>query len=152
ELDSIDVGAVPVFEADPTAHRSSPSSLTLAAAVVGFFVITVDAVVVNVALPSIRSDLGGGITGLQWVVDGYTLMFAAMLLTAGALSDRIGARRAFAAGLALFVAASAACGLAPTLGALVAARFVQGAAAAVLMPSSMALIRQAYQDPTRRAR
>jgi len=86
------------------------------------------------------------------VVDGYTLLFAAMLLTAGALSDRIGARRAFAAGLSLFVAASAACGLAPTLGALVAARFVQGAAAAVLMPSSMALIGQAYADPIQRAR
>jgi EmrB/QacA subfamily drug resistance transporter len=130
----------------------SRSGLTLAATVLGFFVITLDAVVVNVALPSIRADLGGGITGLQWVVDGYTLMFAALLLTAGALSDRVGARRAFAAGLSLFVAASAACGLAPTLGALVAARFVQGAAAAVLMPSSMALIRQAYADPTTRAR
>ena len=76
---------------------------------------------------------GGGITGLQWVVDGYTLMFAALLLTAGALSDRTGARRAFAAGLSLFVAASAACGLAPSLGALVAARFVQGAAALLLL-------------------
>ena len=106
----------------------SRSSVTLAAAVLGFFVITLDAVVVNVALPSIRADLGGGTTGLQWVVDGYTLAFAALLLTAGALSDRIGARRAFAAGLAVFAAASAACGLAPTLGALVAARFVQGAA------------------------
>ena len=68
---------------------------TLAAALLGFFVITLDAVVVNVALPSIRSDLGGGISGLQWVVDGYTLMFAALLLSAGALTDRIGARRAF---------------------------------------------------------
>jgi MFS transporter, DHA2 family, methylenomycin A resistance protein len=130
----------------------SRSGFTLAAAVLGFFVITLDAVVVNVALPSIRADLGGGITGLQWVVDGYTLAFAALLLTAGALSDRIGGRRAFAAGLALFVAASAACGLAPTLSALVAARFVQGSAAAVLMPSSMALIRQAYADPASRAR
>src|SRR5947207_14598454 len=84
---------------------------TLAAAVLGFFVITLDAVVVNVALPSIRGDFGGGITGLSWVVDGYTLMFAALLLWAGALSDRIGARRGFAAGLALFVAASVACGV-----------------------------------------
>jgi MFS family permease len=80
----------------------------LAAAVLGFFVITLDAVVVNVALPSIRRDLGGGITGLQWVVDGYTLMFAALLLSAGALTDRVGARRAFGAGLALFVVASVA--------------------------------------------
>jgi len=67
----------------------SRSGFTLAAAVLGFFVITLDAVVVNVALPSIRADLGGGVTGLQWVVDGYTLMFAGLLLTAGALSDRV---------------------------------------------------------------
>jgi hypothetical protein len=67
----------------------------LAAALVCFFVITLDAVIVNVVLPSIRDDLGGGVTGLQWVVDGYTLTFAALLLSAGSLSDRIGARRAF---------------------------------------------------------
>lgn len=126
--------------------------LALAGALLGFFVITLDAVVVNVALSAIRSDLGGGMTGLQWVVDGYTLMFAALLLSAGSLSDRYGARRAFGVGLTLFVAASAACGLAPSLGALVVARFVQGAAAAVMMPASMALIGQAYPDPTRRAR
>src|SRR5439155_8235027 len=105
ELDSIDVGALPLLvDLELAARPSSPSSLTLAAAVLGFFVITLDAVVVNVALPSIRGDFGGGITGLQWVVDGYTLMFAALLLWAGPLSDRIGARRGFAAGLALFVA------------------------------------------------
>src|SRR5919201_1961843 len=95
------------------------AGLALAAALLGFFVITLDAVVVNVALPAIRGDLGGGMTGLQWVVDGYTLMFAALLLSAGSLSDRIGARRAFGVGLALFAAASVACGLAPSLGALV---------------------------------
>jgi MFS transporter, DHA2 family, methylenomycin A resistance protein len=132
--------------------RTSGSASTLAAALLGFFVITLDAVIVNVALPSMRRDLGGGISGLQWVVDGYTLMFAALLLWAGALTDRVGARRAFAAGVGLFVAASAACGLAPTMAALIAARFVQGAAAAVMMPSSMALIGQAYPDPARRAR
>src|SRR5436305_9963712 len=112
----------------------------LAAAVLGFFMITLDAVVMNVALPSIRSELGGGITGLQWVVDGYTLMFAALLLSAGSLSARFGARRAFGVGVAGFVLASLACGLAPSMDALVAARFVQGAAAALMMPSSMALI------------
>jgi EmrB/QacA subfamily drug resistance transporter len=131
---------------------ASSSGFTLAAAVLGFFVITLDAVVVNVALPSIRADLGGGVTGLQWVVDGYTLMFAALLLSAGSLSDRIGARRAFGGGLAVFVIASAACGLAPAIGGLVAARFVQGAGAAVMMPASMALIGLAYPDPARRAR
>src|SRR6185437_13270906 len=130
---------------------SSPG-FTLAAAVLGFFVVTLDATVVNVALPSVRADFGGGISGLQWVVDGYTLMFAALLLSAGALADRIGARRAFGAGVAGFVLASAACGVAPGLGVLVAARLVQGAAAAVMMPSSMALIGQAFPDPARRAR
>ena len=134
------------------ARDGASPGFTLAAAVLGFFMITLDAVVVNVALPSIRAEVGGGITGLQWVVDGYTLMFAALLLSAGALADRSGARRAFGTGLWAFVAASAACGLAPSLAALVVARFVQGAAAAMMMPSSMALIGQAYPDPARRAR
>ncbi len=97
---------VPVDELSARAPRPA-----LVMAVLGFFVVTLDAFVVNVALPAIRSDLGGGITGLQWVVDGYTLMFAALLLSAGALSDRIGARQAFGIGLSTFVAASAACGL-----------------------------------------
>ena len=132
-------------------RTGASAGAALAAAVLGFFVITFDAVVVNVALPSIRRDVGGGITGLQWVVDGYTLMFAALLLSAGSLADRIGARRALAAGLAVFAAASAACGLAPGLGTLVAARFIHGAAAAVMMPASMALIGHAYPDARRRA-
>ena len=142
-----------IAAAQPKAARGDTRpGLTLAAAVLGFFMITLDAVIVNIALPTIRRDLGSGITGLQWVVDAYTLMFAGMLLSAGALSDRAGARRAFAAGLAVFVAASAACGLAPDLAALVAARFVQGSAAAVMMPSSMALVSQAYTSTVRRAR
>ncbi|MFC9506177.1 MFS transporter [Streptomyces sp. NPDC057002] len=144
-----------------SSHRSSEAgapgknrhaTATLAAAVLGFFVITLDATIVNVALPSIRDALGGGITGLEWVVDAYTLMFAALLLSAGALSDRIGARKAFAGGLALFIVASVACGLAPSLPVLVAARVVQGIGAAVTMPTSMALVRQAFPDPARRAR
>jgi MFS transporter, DHA2 family, methylenomycin A resistance protein len=133
-------------------HPGSSPGWSLAAALLGFFVVTLDAVIVNVALPAIRRELAGGISGLQWVVDGYTLMFAALLLSAGSLSDRIGARRAFGAGLVLFVIASAACGLAPSLPVLVAARLVQGSAAAALMPASMALLSQAYPDPARRAR
>jgi MFS transporter, DHA2 family, methylenomycin A resistance protein len=125
---------------------------SLAAALLGFFVVTLDAVIVNVALPAIRRELAGGMSGLQWVVDGYTLMFAALLLSAGSLSDRLGARRAFGAGMVVFVLASAACGLAATLPALVVARLVQGAAAAALMPASMALVSRAYPDPARRAR
>lgn len=130
----------------------SAAGAALAAAVLGFFVVTLDALVVNVALPAIRDDLGGGITGLQWVVDGYTLMFAGLLLSSGALSDRIGARQAYAAGFAVFIAASVACGLAPNLGVLVGARLVQGAGAAVMLPASMALIREACPDPVERAR
>ncbi|HEU5367692.1 MAG TPA: MFS transporter [Ktedonobacterales bacterium] len=132
--------------------RDAGAGAALAVAVLGFFVVTLDALVVNVALPSIGRDLGGGITGLQWVVDGYTLMFAALLLSAGALSDRIGARRAFGVGLVLFVAASAACGLAPGMGVLIASRLVQGAGAAVMMPATLALIRETYHDGARRAR
>jgi EmrB/QacA subfamily drug resistance transporter len=123
---------------------------TLIAALLGFFVITLDAVVVNVALPTLARDLGAGVDGLQWVVDGYTLMFGALLLSAGALVDRIGARRAFGIGLAVFAAASMVCGWAPTLAVLVAARLAQGLGAAAMMPASMALIRQAYPEPVRR--
>lgn len=125
---------------------------TLVASLLGFFVITFDAVVVNLALPSIRDDLGGGMTGLQWVVNAYTLTFAALLLTAGSISDRIGAKRAFGSGVVVFAVAALACGLAPTLEMLVLARFAQGAAAAVIMPSSMALLGEAFPDPRSRAR
>ncbi|MEV6638522.1 MFS transporter [Amycolatopsis sp. NPDC051371] len=136
-----------------TPEKTAGSAVaTLATALLGFFVVTLDAVVVNIALPDIRTGLGGGIAGLQWVVDGYTLMFAAALLSAGSLADRIGAKKAFGLGIAGFTLASPACGPAPQLGVLVACRFAQGLAAAVVMPSSMALIAQTYPDPVRRAR
>ncbi|HEU5420106.1 MAG TPA: MFS transporter [Streptosporangiaceae bacterium] len=137
----------------PGAGRpAARSGFALGAALLGYFVITLDALVVSVALPAIGRSTGGGMTGLQWVADGYTLIFAALLLSAGTVSDRIGARRAYGAGLAVFAAASAACGLAPGLGVLVAARLAQGAGAAVLVPASLALIREAFPDPARRAR
>jgi DHA2 family methylenomycin A resistance protein-like MFS transporter len=117
----------------------------------GFFLITLDILIVNVALPSIDRELGGGTTAQQWVIDGYTLMFAALLLFAGNLADRVGAKRSFGVGIAAFLVASAACALAPTTGALIGARFVQGAAAAVMLPATMALIREAFPDPRRRA-
>jgi DHA2 family methylenomycin A resistance protein-like MFS transporter len=115
-------------------------------------VITIDVSAVNIALPAIRGSLNGGMAGLQWVVDAYTLMFAALMLSAGALADRAGARRAYAWGVALFTLASLGCALAPGIGVLVAARVAQGAAAAVVMPASLALIRQAYEDARARAR
>jgi MFS family permease len=128
--------------ASAATEPSPRPALTLTAALLGFFIVTLDAVVVNVALPTVQRDLGSGISGLQWVVDGYTLMFAALLLTSGVLADRIGARRGFAPGVIVFTLASLACGFAPDLALLVLARFVQGTAAAIMMPSSMALIGQ----------
>ncbi len=138
--------------APPENERRTSPHIVLAAALLSFFVISLDGSVVNVALPAIAHSLRGGMTSLQWVVDGYTLMFAALMLSAGALSDRIGANRAYAVGLGAFTLASAACGFAPGLGALIGARMVQGAAAAVMVPTSLALIRQTYTDPGKRAR
>ncbi|AEW98287.1 MFS transporter [Streptantibioticus cattleyicolor] len=128
------------------------AALTLTAALLGFALICLDASVVNVALPAIGTSLDGGMAALQWVVDAYTLAFAALMLSTGAFSDRAGASRAFALGTAVFTLASAACGLAPNLPTLIGARVVQGVAAAVVLPASLALVRQAYPEPARRAR
>lgn len=135
----------------PGKGRTSPG-LTLMAALLGFALITLDASVVNVALPAIGGSLGGGMAGLQWVVDAYTLAFAALMLSTGALCDRIGATRAYAIGITAFTAASVACGLAPSLPVLIGARVVQGVAAAVVLPASLSLVRQAYSDAAERAR
>jgi DHA2 family methylenomycin A resistance protein-like MFS transporter len=118
----------------------------------GFFVTALDVQVVNVALPAVGRSLEGDLAGLQWVVTGYTLTYSTLLLFAGTLADRLGARRAYGAGMVLFVAASAGCGIAPTLGVLVAARLAQGAGAAVVAPTSMALIREGFAEPAARAR
>lgn len=137
----------------PAAPPGSGRARTaLIVSLLGFFVITLDALIVNVALATIGRQLGGGAVGQQWVVDGYTLMFASLLLFAGNFSDRVGAKRAFRLGLVLFTLASAACALAPELTMLVAARFVQGSAAAMMLPASMALIREAFPDAQRRAK
>jgi MFS transporter, DHA2 family, methylenomycin A resistance protein len=130
----------------------STGAIVLVAALLGFFMLSLDSTAVNVALPGIERDLGGSTAGLQWVIDAYTLMFAALLISAGAVSDRVGAKRLYAIGLAAFLASSAACGLAPTLGFLIGSRAVQGSAAAVMLPASLALVRQAYGDPVRRAK
>jgi hypothetical protein len=96
----------------PSAARGG-SPVVLGAALLGFFLISLDALIVPVALPDIGRSLGGGMSGLQWVVDGYMLTFAALMVAAGSLSDRIGARRAFGGGLVLFAWVSAACGSRP---------------------------------------
>jgi MFS transporter, DHA2 family, methylenomycin A resistance protein len=126
--------------------------MPLIAICLGYFMVILDATVVNVALPALGRDLGGGVSGLQWVVDGYTLVFAGLLLSAGSLGDRLGGRRVFELGLLLFTLASAACAAAPSVPLLVAARVAQGFGAALLVPSSLALLRAAYHDPRERAR
>lgn len=118
----------------------------------GFFLINLDATVVNVALPAIDHQLHAGLAGLQWVVAAYTLAFAGLLLSGGSLSDRIGAPRLFGYGLLTFVIASTACGLAPDIVVLIIARVLQGAAAAAVLPASLALLRQSIADPAGRAR
>ncbi|MFD4372975.1 MFS transporter [Streptomyces sp. NPDC058486] len=137
---------------EPDGGRPYGSVLAVAPACLGFFLIMLDSTVVNVAAPVIGETVGGGISGIQWVVNAYVLVFAASLLTSGAVSDRIGAVRALGGGLALFAAASVACALAPSLPWLVAARAVQGLGAALILPSSLALVRESAPDAAARAR
>jgi DHA2 family methylenomycin A resistance protein-like MFS transporter len=111
-----------------------------------FVVTQLDLTIVNVALPRIAADLSATVAGLQWVVDAYTLPFAVLIISAGVFGDRFGSRRAYLLGLAVFAAASAACGLAPSPAALIAARAAQGAGAALLIPSSLALLSHAAAD------
>jgi len=122
------------------------------AAVLGFFVVTLDSLVVNVAVPDIGADLKGGLSGMQWVVDGYTLMLAALLLSAGSLATGSAPGGPSPPAWCLFVAASTACGLAPNQALLIGSRMIQGAGAAAILPSSLSLIREAYPDPARRGR
>jgi DHA2 family methylenomycin A resistance protein-like MFS transporter len=141
--------------ANPAAKplRSNLStSLTLAAMSLGYGVVQLDVTIVNTALNSIGTSLGGGVAELQWVVSAYTIAFAAFILTAGALGDRIGAKRVFMAGFAIFTAASAGCALAPNAAILIAARAVQGLGAAILVPNSLALLSHAYPDQKQRGR
>src|SRR5262249_58512722 len=106
---------------------------TLAIASLGLFMAALDTLVVTTALPVLRVDLGASLPDLEWTVNVYNLAFACLLLTGAALGDRFGRRRMFAIGLFIFTAASAAAALSPTVGALIAARAVQGAGAAIVM-------------------
>jgi EmrB/QacA subfamily drug resistance transporter len=116
----------------------------LAVASIASLMVALDALVVTTALPTIRVHLGASIEELEWTVNAYTLSFAVLLMTGAALGDRFGRRRLFAAGLGLFSLASAACALAPNVGALIAARAIQGAGAALVMPLGLTLLTAAY--------
>jgi len=117
---------------------------TLFAVSVATFMLLLDITVVNVALPSIRDDLGASFTDLQWVVDAYALTLAALVLTAGSLADRLGRRRVFVAGLTIFTGASLLCALAPDPTFLNLARAIQGVGGAIMFAVSLALIAQEF--------
>jgi len=145
----------------PTMYRMNSSNTPASPALgrvlttvsVGFVVTQLDVTIVNIALPRIGSDLHANVAGLQWIVDAYTLAFAVLMLSAGALGDRFGARRMYAAGIAVFALASLACGLALDAPMLIASRALQGVGAAAMLPNSLALLNRAYgHDPKLRAR
>ncbi|NLS18558.1 MFS transporter [Rhizobium sp. P40RR-XXII] len=118
----------------------------------GMFMAVLDATIVNVALPAMRADLNATVSGLAWIVDAYTLSMAALILAGGILADRGGAKRVYLLGLALFAAASAICGGASIVAWLVAARFAQGAGAALFLPASLSIVRGVFNDPEQRAK
>jgi EmrB/QacA subfamily drug resistance transporter len=122
---------------------------TFAIVSVALFMVVLDNLVVTTALPSIRRDLGGGVQALEWTVNAYTLTYAVLLLTGAALGDRFGRRRMFTLGLGIFTLASAAAALAPTTTALIAARGVQGAGAAIVTPLTLTLLSEAFPPQKR---
>jgi EmrB/QacA subfamily drug resistance transporter len=132
----------------PAARRKR---LALVAAIMGSFVAGLDATAVNVALPAIRADLGGGLAGQQWVSNAYLLTLGSLILIGGSLGDVFGERRVFSIGVAGFGVVSALCALAPTIGLLVAGRALQGAFGALLTPSALAIIIAAFPASERGA-
>src|SRR4249920_3043236 len=129
--------------------QRSTTLWTFAITSIALFMVSLDNLVVSTAIPVIRVDLNASLESLEWTVNAYTLTFAVLLLTGAALGDRFGRRRVFAAGIALFVLASAACALAGTADALIAARAAQGAGAALVMPLAMAILSGAFAKQER---
>ena len=136
--------------ATPTrARRVSTPRAVLAVAVLGTFMAFVDATIVNIAIPSIGHEFGGTLSSVSWVLNAYNIVFAAFLVGGGQLADLIGRRRVFTLALVLFTLASALCAAAPSLGLLVAARVIQAAGAAMLVPSSLAIVLEAHEERER---
>src|SRR3954462_10284576 len=136
----------------PTQTKQAPhQGWTVVLASLGVFMTALDTLLVTTALPVIRVDLGGSLSDLEWTVNAYNLAFACLLLTGAALGDRFGRRRMYTVGLGVFTLASAAAALSPSVGALVAARVVQGAGAAIVMPLTLTLISAAFPAEKRGA-
>jgi EmrB/QacA subfamily drug resistance transporter len=130
-------------------HPCRRKKLALAATILGSSMAFIDGSVVNVALPSIQTELGASVAAIQWVVNAYLLFLGALVLVGGSLDDKLGRRTVFIAGIGLFTLASIGCGVAPGIGALIAARAVQGIGAALLVPSSLAIIGSVFDDKER---
>ncbi|MES2115024.1 MAG: MFS transporter [Pseudomonadota bacterium] len=142
----------PLSNSVAAGQRPVPAMLVLLTLAIGFVMAMIDVTAVNTALSDIAVSLGVPLSGLVWVVDGYTLTFAALLLAGGALADRYGARTVYQSGLTLFILSSALCALAASGPALVAARLLQGAGAALFMPSSLSLLTHSFDDDRTRSR
>ncbi|WP_330296311.1 MFS transporter [Streptomyces sp. NBC_00503] len=126
--------------------------LVLAICCMSLLIVSLDNTVLNVALPSMRRELGASVAGMQWTIDAYTLVLASLLMLAGSTADRIGRRRVFTVGLVLFTAGSVLCSLAPSLGWLIAFRMVQAVGGSMLNPVAMSIITNTFTDPRERAR
>jgi EmrB/QacA subfamily drug resistance transporter len=126
--------------------------LILAICCMSLFIVGLDATIVNIALPSLRTDLNASVAGLQWTIDAYTLVLASLLVLSGSTADRIGRRRTFQTGLVLFTAGSLLCSLAPGLGWLIAFRAVQAIGGSMLNPVAMSIITNVFTEPRERAR
>jgi MFS transporter, DHA2 family, methylenomycin A resistance protein len=127
-------------------------AIALVGICLGFFVVLLDATIVNVALNAIAGSIGGSLGDQQWTLNAYTVTFAAFMLTAGGLGDRVGARACFLGGLGVFAAATALCAAAPSMSVLIAARAIQGIGAAALVPCSLSLIADRFPPGPERAR
>ena len=127
-------------------------TLVLVICCLSLFIVGVDTTIVNVALPSIGRDLHAGVSGLQWIVDAYTLVLASLLMLSGATADRVGRRRTFQVGLAVFTVGSGLCSLAPGLGWLIAFRMMQAIGGSMLNPVAMSIITNTFTDRAERAR
>ena len=141
---------------DPVAASEEPSAgvglAPLLAVCCGYFMVILDVTIVNVAAPAIGRELGASLTDLQWIVDGYTVAFAGLLLLGGALGDRWGHRRVFCLGVAVFTVSSLGCAVGGDVVTLIVFRLVEGSGAALLVPGSLALLQQVYSAPAARAR
>jgi len=126
--------------------------LVLAICCLSLFIVGLDATIVNVALPSIGRELHAPLSGLQWTIDAYSLVLASLLMLSGSTADRVGRRRTFQAGLALFTLGSLLCSVAPGLGWLVAFRMLQAVGGSMLNPVAMSIITNTFTEPAERAR